>query len=442
MKLQQFLNWGWDEQQTPPYQMRRVRTLTAASLILILVALFFFVRAWLWWIPLRVSLIGAAIVCGGVALVAVRWRRYSTGVHLVALGIYIGGLNQCVTLGGMESGAVAWWLIVPLMSGLMLGARAGLGWLLVCLCSVLGAQVLEARGVVFPNMTPDEFHFSQSLMITLAQFIALGVIMIAYLAQIEIFERRLEQRNQELVQQVQRAEAAEQAALVAVATKTRFLANMSHELRTPLNAILGFTQRILRQLQGQVDERQYSALQMVEQNGEQMLQLMTDLLDLSRLDAGRLELSRGLIDLREMVNLLVPRHRPTAERFHLQLEVTALSPAFMEGDISKLQRALESVLLHALQYAPTGKVQIQASLTAESIWSFEVHCDQLQFSEEQTRRLFDPTDHLHSASGRAVIVSGLALLLARELVQMHGGNLELNSQPGAGTRYQIRLPIH
>ena len=440
-----FLNWGWDAQTTHPRQLRRVRSLAGASLVLILVGLPFLARSIQWGISLRILLLGSAVCLALLALAMLRRGWFTPSVHCLAAGVYLGGVNQYVTVGGMESGAVAWWLIVALIGGLLLGVRAGVFWALVSLATGLCLFYFESRGFAFPNLTPPPARGIQRVMMMVGEFVALVAVMVAYLTQIESSERSLEQKNKDLQQQVLRAERAEAEALDANAAKSRFLANMTHELRTPLNSILGFNHRVMNQLQGQIGPRQYDALQMVADSGEQMLKLVTDMLDLSHLDAGKLEFSRGLIDLREMVNVLVPRLRLHAHRHHLQLLVEPLPEAFTQGDVSQLRRSIETVVGHALQYCPQDAVVVSAVVSAEvtgqNRWQLQVRCKKLVFEMEHPQRIFDRFHHLHSVSGRPIIVSGLAMVLAREFAELHGGTLQVQSDAVAGTLYDLMLPL-
>lgn len=442
MSANSFLNWGWDVTTTPPHQLRRVRSLAFASLALILVGLPFLARSIQWGLSLRIILLGSAICLALLALGLLRRGWFRPSVHCMALGVYLGGVNQCVTVGGMvESGAVAWWLIVALIGGLLGGVRTGVFWAGFSMVTGLTLFYFESRGYHFPNLTPPHARGIQQVMMLVGEFAALVAVMVAYLTQIETSERNLEQKNEDLQQQVQRAEQAEAEALDANAAKSRFLANMTHELRTPLNSILGFNHRVMNQLQGKIEPRQLDALKIVDENGEQMLRLVTDLLDLSHLDAGKLEFSRGLIDLREMVSVLVPRLRLHAHRHNLELLVEPLPEAFTRGDVSQIKRTIETVVGHGLQYCPEHSVVVCAEVNEENFWVLQVQCKKLVFEPDHLQRIFDRFHHLHSVSGRPVIVSGLAMVLAREFAELHGGGLQVHSDADRGTLYNLTLPI-
>lgn len=446
VSIDTFLNWGWDPAGTEPRQLRRVRTLTAACLLLILVASPFLIRSIQWHLPLRILILSCAFGCGGLALLMLRRGWYLPAVHSLCLGMYLGGLNQYLTAGGMQSGAVGWWMLVPLLGGLLLGLRTGILWALIPLCSALVLLYFETQGHQFPDLTPPAVRDVQQATRLVGMFLALVVVMIAYLTQIENSERSLAQQNTRLQEQVWRAEMAESEALAAAAAKARFLANMTHELRTPLNSILGFSQRVLKQLDDQLDERQRHGLQLVVENGEQMLQLVSDLLELSSLEAGKLQLGRGAVDLGETLSLLLPELKRIAAGLELQLEAPATLPAtLIHGDVARLKYAIDAVLRHGLQFCPSGTVVINVSLQenqpASQYWKLDVHCPNLVFSPEQQQRVFDRYDHLHSVGTRSPLVSGLALVLAREMVRLHDGSLRLESSPAGGTHYRITLPL-
>ncbi len=439
MQKNHFLNWGWSVADTPAPQLRRVRSLVCACFALIVVALPFMARSIQWGLSTRIILIGSAIVLGCLALILLRRRYYVLSVHCLALGVYLAGVNQYITVGGMESGAVTWWMIVPLVGGLLSGLNAGVIWALICLSTGLILFYLETHGVPFPNLTPPESRNVQRVMIMVGEFFALVAVMVAYLTQIEGSERALRRRNEQLLTQVQRAEAAEASALEAADAKGRFLANMTHELRTPLNSILGFTNRVMNQLEGRIEPRQFEALKMVSDSGDQMLKLVSDLLDLSDLDAGRLEMSHGLIDLQEMLNVLEPRLRLHAQRSGLTLEFEAMPEAFTQGDVSHIKRVIETTIGHALQYCSEGTVRVQVRVE-QGQWQMEVHCERMALDEGQLQRIFDRYHHLHSAGDRPAVVSGLAMVLARELAELHAGSLTVQNKTGSGVVYTLTLP--
>jgi len=445
MTFNQFLNWGWDPAATDPRQMRRVRTLVSACLLLILIGIPFIARAIQWDLPIRQAFLGTAVSFGLLALWLLRVQRFTLSVHSLAFGVYLGGLNQYLTVGGLESGAVAWWLIVPLIGGLLMGLRTGLVWIVIALLSSLILFYLETHGHTFPNLTPPEARNAQRVVLVVGEFLAVLILMTAYLTQIETSERNLAQKNASLQQQVARAESAEAAAVEASAAKTRFLANMTHELRTPLNSILGFSRRVSQQLDAQLNERQRDGLQLVVDNGEQMLRLVSDLLELSELEAGKLQLGRSAMNLRETVSLLLPDMQRKAGQFGLDVVADAPLPeVLIHGDLSRLKRALETLLRHAVQYCPQGVIrvsgQISGQAVAEQRWVMRVHCEQLCFNDEQLQRIFDRYDHLHSLSERPDLVSGLAMVLAREFVRRHGGDLQVSPHPQRGILYQLTLP--
>lgn len=445
MSIDHFLNWGWDPSATKPSQLRRVRTLVSACLLLIMVGIPFVLRAIQWELPTRIAFISLAMGSGVLALVLLRWRHFTPAVHCMALGVYLAGLNQYLTVGGLASGAVAWWLLVPLIGGLLKGLRTGLFWVAITLLSSLVLFYLETQGHSFPNLTPPGSRNAQSVVQLLGEFFAVVILMVAYLTQIETSERSLAQKNASLQEQVLRAEVAEAEALKASAAKTRFLANMTHELRTPLNSILGFSRRLLNQLDQQLDERQRGGLQLVVGNGDQMLRLVSDLLELSRLETDALELGRSPVDLQETIALLLPDLEQRCQQFGLSLMLESNAEALTYGDVSRLKYACSIVLLHAAQYCPTGNLRVSAVVSDSEApggqWQLTVDCEQLFFTEEQRQRIFDRYDHLHSLSGRVDQVSGLGMVLAREMLRLHGGEVAVEPYGSTGTRYRLVLPL-
>lgn len=429
--LNQLLNSGWDEDQTDPVKLRRIRTVSGTAYLLILLGLPFLVRAYEWNIPLRMITVPAAMVLALSSMFVLGVvKNYSISTQLITLAIYVAGVGAVLTSGGVGTSAVGWWYLVPLLAGLLRGLGSGLSWGAIVLLSMYACYWAQMNGYQLPDLTPPDYAESQKLMQALGVTCAVLILVSNYLGQIEHSERVLAAHNERLARQVERAEAAEQDLLQAVASKTRFLANMSHEMKTPLNSILGFSRRLQQRAQDKLDEREQQALQQVVTHSGNMLVLVNDLLALAQLDeATTREPVRAQLDLKELLVRTVHEQAPVASDFGLALNMDAEQSVLIEANGEQITQVVGSLVRHALMYAESGVIRLMLGELPQGALIQIVYRGTL--SDEGKQRLFDRYNHLHSQSGRDLGMSGLALALAKEYVELHGGRITVNADPAA-----------
>jgi len=251
----------------------------------------------------------------------------------------------------------------------------------------------------------------------------------------------------EITQEVEaRAELvrAQQAAEAGSRAKSAFLANMSHELRTPLNAIIGFAEVMLARLYGPIDNPRYAAyVEDIRRSGRLLLQLLDDILDLSKVEAGRPELQEETVDLerlfRESLRMLQPRAE--AAGVALFLELPADLPR-LRGDQRRLRQVALNLLSNALKYnRPGGSVTVRAERAADGDLLLLVEDSGLGIPEADLERVFQPFVQLGNGPGGGPGEGvGLGLPLSRQLATLHGGGLTLERRAEGGTRARLRLP--
>jgi signal transduction histidine kinase len=246
-------------------------------------------------------------------------------------------------------------------------------------------------------------------------------------------ERVAEQRMREAMQTIEAADHA----------KTTFLAHMSHELRTPLNAILGFSELIRDAHLGPLPERYRSYADDIHRSGQHLLALVNDVLDLSRVESGRLDLQIEPVDLasdiRDAVSLVAQR----AEALGIRIEqrVAADLPP-LNADPLRLRQILINLLTNAVKFTPDGgQVTVDAVAVARSI-RITVADTGIGMSAAEIALALEPFRQARRLSRRPREGSGLGLPLAKALVESHGGMLMIDSEPEVGTRITILLPTH
>ncbi|MEO6277505.1 PAS domain-containing sensor histidine kinase [Roseateles sp.] len=220
--------------------------------------------------------------------------------------------------------------------------------------------------------------------------------------------------------------------------KSEFLARMSHELRTPLNAILGFTDLLRGGLSGPVSAEQVRQLGFVASSGRHLLALINDLLDLSRIEAGRTELSVAPLDVAEVAAGVAGQLRPLAEARGLTLKLAAASPLPWLGDRLKLAQVLLNLIGNAIKFTENGEVEISAGLAGDRL-VIAVRDHGPGVPEQQRALLFQPFSQLEGGGAHEQQSTGLGLYLSAQLLGLMNGRLRHEAPEDGGSRFVIEL---
>jgi cell cycle sensor histidine kinase DivJ len=234
---------------------------------------------------------------------------------------------------------------------------------------------------------------------------------------------------------------ARDAALDASRAKSRFLANMSHELRTPLNAIIGFSEIMTREMFGPVGPRYQEYSRLIHESGSHLLELINGVLDMSKIEAGKFELSEELFELEDLAESAVRFLKLPAERacvaLHLEVQPGA---RLVFADRRAVKQILVNLLSNGVKYTPAGgEVRIVAKAPASGI-EIIVSDTGTGISKADLERLGKPFEQVENAETRAKEGTGLGLALVKSLAQMHGGAAVIDSVLGEGTTVTVRLP--
>ena len=229
----------------------------------------------------------------------------------------------------------------------------------------------------------------------------------------------------------------------AAKIKDEFLAHMSHELRTPLNAILGHSELLIRQFSGSLNERQLRYMKTIERSGRHLLELITGILDLSKLEARQMTLAPSTVVVSDICEASLIFIREMAGKKNIAI-TSQLDPnvELIEADGPRLKQMLINLLSNAVKFTPDGgSVNLQVVGNEKSkMVSFSVSDTGIGISKEDMQRLFQPFVQLDSGLNRLYEGSGLGLTLVDRMAKLHGGNVSVQSEPGKGSRFTINLP--
>jgi len=226
--------------------------------------------------------------------------------------------------------------------------------------------------------------------------------------------------------------------------KSAFLANMSHELRTPLNSILGFTQVIMEGLDGPLTDYMTNDLQLIEKNGQHLLNLINEVLDMAKIDSGRMNLVIEDVDLRMLVDEVSSTisAQATNKNLYLVNEMDSAANWVIKGDEIRLRQVLLNLLSNAIKFTNDGGITVQAE-NKESKILLTVKDTGLGIPTDKLDMIFEAFTQVDTTTTRKVGGTGLGLPISRKLINLHGGKLwaESSGIEGEGSVFKIELPL-
>jgi len=252
---------------------------------------------------------------------------------------------------------------------------------------------------------------------------------------IDVMTETLEESSKELKEKNIQLEEANRA-------KSEFLAQMSHELRTPLNVIMGFSELMLDRVPGKVNKEQRQCLDDIWSGGQHLLGLINDILDLSKIESGKMELKLGDIELPSVIESLRSEIMPmlVTRKQSLDIKVEKGLP-LVRADKAKVRQVLLNLLSNATKFTPDGgKLKVEA--VRENNWCrVSVIDNGIGIKKKDQERIFEPFRQLDSTLGKEERGTGLGLAIARQIIERHGGRIWVESEYGKGSRFSFTLPL-
>jgi signal transduction histidine kinase/CheY-like chemotaxis protein/HAMP domain-containing protein len=267
---------------------------------------------------------------------------------------------------------------------------------------------------------------------------------------------KLEQQNQEL--EAQKTELSSQSVELmsqnteleiqkkqlneASRLKTNFLSNMSHELRTPLNSVIALSGVLYRRLAKQIPAEEHSFLEVIERNGKHLLELINDILDISRIESGREEIEVTKFNPDSLITEIIGMIHPQAKHKGIELLQTGGDPElFIVSDAHKLRHILQNIISNAVKFTEKGKVEVATRKSDQAI-EITVSDTGIGIAEEHIAHIFDEFRQADSSTSRRFGGTGLGLAIARKYANLLGGEITVESIPGKGSEFTLALPLH
>lgn len=276
--------------------------------------------------------------------------------------------------------------------------------------------------------------------ITLSSGLIITGLLVAYFSSIAQRAAEVKNSHEALLAEVAVRKEAEASAEAANRAKSEFLANMSHEIRTPMNAILGYSQILARD--SSLSSFHRDAVATILRSGDHLLHLINEILDLSKIDAGRMEMVWSDFDLSVLVRELTAMFQQPCEEKHLGLRVVfpeGSGPVPVRGDEGKLRQVLINLLANAVKFTERGSVTLRVLKQEGELWKFEVEDTGIGIPESICEVIFEPFHQGHRINDHGG--TGLGLTIARRQMEIMGGDIKVRSTPGKGSCFSITLDL-
>ena len=361
-----------------------------------------------------------------------RWARPAVGIVAVS-GLLWGLFGAAFYLPAGEPEISAFMILV--VASMLAGGAYMYAAYLPAYNAFIACCTVPIAAAAFQHATPSSTVFGLMTLIYLAFMLGMGRTMNA--GTVKMIGLRF--ANADLVGKLRQAK---QAAEIASRVKSEFLATMSHELRTPLNAVLGFAEMIRAGTVGPIDAKYQGYAADIHSSGEHLLALISDILDISKIESGRLELHPEQVPLGELVRRCLRLIAPRAGESGLTI-VERLPPDLPEAvvDEVRLKQALLNLLSNAVKFTPKGgQIEVSARDTEDGAIELAVTDDGIGMRPEEIPVALEPFRQLDSRLSRHFEGTGLGLPLAKRLIELHGGSLAIETALERGTRVTLRLP--
>jgi signal transduction histidine kinase/DNA-binding response OmpR family regulator/CHASE3 domain sensor protein len=258
--------------------------------------------------------------------------------------------------------------------------------------------------------------------------------------ELEAQKTELSSQSAELIEQNTELEMQKKQLGEASRLKTNFLSNMSHELRTPLNSVIALSGVLNRRLANQIPAEEYSYLEVIERNGKHLLDLINDILDISRIEAGKEEIEIKKFNVNSLLSEVVSMINPQAKLKNIELINSSASEELpINSDSGKIRHILQNLISNAVKFTEKGKVEVIASLNGDQL-EISITDTGIGIAEEHIRHIFDEFRQADGSTSRRFGGTGLGLSIAKKYASLLGGTITVKSTPGKGSIFTLIIP--
>lgn len=382
-------------------------------------------------------LIGALLVIAGTRLA--RRRRHAP---ITAQGVLL--IGWLVVLGaaldgpGFYHGGLPYIAVLGPAGAAMLGMRAGLAWSGISVLGLLAVAVVEQAGLGVHHSVDTGYLWLDVVDYSVAIFL-LTLFSSYFVREATRVTGTLARRNRQLALENQQRRIAELEARAASSARTHFLASISHEIRTPMNSILGMAGEIGA---GPLDREQRERLELLDRSAKSLLGLLSDLLDYSRLESGKVELEQRAFLLPALVEEVVRLNRPLAlGRVELRVDAQGLEHPVVVGDELRVRQIVQNLISNALKFTHAGHIEVQLSSGADDQVVITVKDTGPGIPADRLARLGEPFEQADASVARRHGGTGLGLAIVKRLAFAMGGGLEIESVVGQGSTFRTLLHL-
>ena len=395
--------------------------------------------------------LGYQVLTFGSVALFLKNRRLDTFRFRQEVLILLAPIYIHIALGGFaaSSGVVLWAFLAPLIAVLFHGAKPSLPWFLALVGTVVVLAFVEpqlaSRATTLPPVASTFFFVMNLVAVTGLVYLAIryfaALLAAEKAGQIRLIAQ-LGESASELASVLAQLRERNEALIEASEHKSRFLATMSHELRTPLNAIIGYSEMLQEDAEDEGATSRVDDLQKIKLSGQHLLGLINDVLDLAKIEAGRMEFVDDRCIVQALVDEVATVARPLVDKRHNRLIVEcAATEGELHTDITKVRQILLNLLSNAAKFTESGTITLTARASADGeAVEFAIQDTGIGLTDEQIGRLFEEFSQAEASTSRRYGGTGLGLALSRKLARALGGDVTLISAPGAGSTFTLTLP--
>ncbi|CAI6084002.1 Sensor histidine kinase RcsC [Paenibacillus sp. JJ-100] len=393
-------------------------------------------------------------------IVAVLSFRQPYSVIIIGVGIGLSRLTFGITDATIAA-VINMSLLGLLCAGLNIWMRrSSYGLIMKGIIVTVIVNVVNSVNIALVGVIPATYFFSHIMPYTLPVGILLSLVFAFILRDFQNEQNRIlliQSTNQLLSLQKEELQKAQivleeraKQLMIASQYKSEFLANMSHELRTPLNSVINFAQMISENADSMDQEDIVRFASMIDQSGQELLRLINDILDLSKVEAGRLDIVLEDISLNQLIEDAMNHFQLVAEKkgIELVLEKQNGLPDTIWSDPQRVQQILRNLMSNAIKFTPKGKVTLTVStkktkqVSNENDWLvFSVQDTGIGIPEDKHHSIFEAFQQADGSISRKFGGTGLGLSISRDLARLLGGSIELDSAEGKGSTFDLWLPL-